>query len=165
MAVRGADSSQARHLSNWRQPVGQIPRRLVICPTGWRQLSNPGRGFSSPPGGVQQAKKKPVLAYELFFKYGGEGGIRTPDTLPYTHFPGVLLQPLGHLTILSFPLLPGTGANLGKYVSPVNQLFKKIDRLAKLQATCSLNARESIFLSPFPFSHARLTKFAMLANQ
>ncbi|MFQ2285430.1 hypothetical protein, partial [Aeromonas dhakensis] len=23
---------------------------------------------------------------------------RTLDTLPYTHFPGVLLQPLGHLT-------------------------------------------------------------------
>ncbi len=143
---------------------GQISRRLVNCPTGCRQLSNPV-GASHPPCGVHQAKKKPVLAYELFFKYGGEGGIRTPDTLPYTHFPGVLLQPLGHLTILSFPLLPGTGANLGKYISPVNQLFKKIDRLAKLQATCSLNARESIFLSPFPFSHARLTKFAMLANQ
>ena len=30
---------------------------------------------------------------------GGEGGIRTRDTLPYTHFPGVLLQPLGHLTV------------------------------------------------------------------
>ena len=30
--------------------------------------------------------------------FGGEGGIRTLDTLPYTHFPGVLLQPLGHLT-------------------------------------------------------------------
>ena len=76
-----------------------------------------------PGGGGQYAKKKPVLAYELFLKYGGEGGIRTLDTLPYTHFPGVLLQPLGHLTILSFPLLPGTGANLGKYVSLVNQLF------------------------------------------
>ena len=45
-------------------------------------------------------KKKLALSYELFFKYGGEGGIRTPDTLPYTHFPGVLLQPLGHLTKL-----------------------------------------------------------------
>ena len=33
-----------------------------------------------------------------FFRFGGEGGIRTLDTLPYTHFPGVLLQPLGHLT-------------------------------------------------------------------
>ncbi len=47
-------------------------------------------------------EKKLVLSYELFFKYGGEGGIRTPDTLPYTHFPGVLLQPLGHLTKLLF---------------------------------------------------------------
>ena len=28
-----------------------------------------------PGGGVQHAKKKPVLAYELFLKYGGEGGI------------------------------------------------------------------------------------------
>lgn len=33
-------------------------------------------------------------------RYGGEEGIRTLDTLPYTHFPGVLLQPLGHLTSL-----------------------------------------------------------------
>ncbi len=139
----GAARSQARGLSNWR------------C-----QLSNPGRG-SHPPRWVPHTKKKPVLAYELFLKYGGEGGltrfarpcgaarllrarsvqlalpvveprsgvlippaenikekspylrtgshleyggeggIRTPDTLPYTHFPGVLLQPLGHLTILS----------------------------------------------------------------
>jgi hypothetical protein len=29
---------------------------------------------------------------------GREEGIRTLDTLPYTHFPGVLLQPLGHLS-------------------------------------------------------------------
>src|SRR5690606_34639154 len=34
-----------------------------------------------------------------FFIVGGEGGIRTLDTLlTYTHFPGVLLQPLGHLS-------------------------------------------------------------------
>ena len=31
---------------------------------------------------------------------GGEGGIRTLDTLRYTHFPGVLLRPLGHFTVL-----------------------------------------------------------------
>ncbi len=118
MAVRGGLTRCARRYSAhpWASPLrgqrrrcskllpailsGQIPRRLVICPTGCRQLSNPGRGFSSPPGECNRRKKKPVLAYELFFEYGGEGGIRTPDTLPYTHFPGVLLQPLGHLTIL-----------------------------------------------------------------
>ena len=91
----GAARSQACGLSNWR------------C-----QLSNPGRGFSSPQL-VLHAKKKPVLSYELFLKYGGEGGIRTPDTLPYTHFPGVLLQPLGHLTIL-FCCLTAWGAT-GRY--------------------------------------------------
>ena len=32
-------------------------------------------------------------------KDGGEGGIRTLDTLPYTHFPGVRLRPLGHLSV------------------------------------------------------------------
>ena len=31
--------------------------------------------------------------------FGGEGGIRTLDTFPYTRFPGELLQPLGHLTV------------------------------------------------------------------
>ena len=30
--------------------------------------------------------------------FGGEGGIRTLDTLPYTHFPGVLFRPLRHLS-------------------------------------------------------------------
>ena len=29
---------------------------------------------------------------------GGERGIRTLDTFPYTYFPGMLLQPLGHLS-------------------------------------------------------------------
>mgnify|MGYP006901756852 CR=1 FL=1 len=28
-----------------------------------------------------------------------EEGIRTLDTLPYTHFPGVRLRPLGHLSL------------------------------------------------------------------
>jgi|GEM_PF-3923485 hypothetical protein len=32
--------------------------------------------------------------------YGGERGIRTLETLlTLTHFPGVLLKPLGHLTV------------------------------------------------------------------
>ena len=36
-------------------------------------------------------------------KYGGERGIRTLETLlTLTHFPGVLLQPLGHLTAKPF---------------------------------------------------------------
>jgi len=32
--------------------------------------------------------------------HGGEGGIRTLDTLlAYTHFPGVLFRPLRHLSM------------------------------------------------------------------
>ncbi|CAJ1249597.1 hypothetical protein JRT4AKPX_JRT4AKP_01215 [Klebsiella pneumoniae] len=51
------------------------PAYCVRGLSNWlRQLSNPGRGFSSPRR-VPHAKKKPVLAYELFLRYGGEGGI------------------------------------------------------------------------------------------
>ena len=46
----------------------------------------------------RQIKRGPMGPF-LFV--GGEGGIRTHDTLPYTHFPGVLLRPLGHLTVSS----------------------------------------------------------------
>ena len=65
--------------------------------------------------------------------------------LPYTHFPGVLLQPLGHLTILSFPLLSGTGANLGKYVSPVNQLFKKNRAFSQTSSNLLLKRARIVF--------------------
>ena len=111
----------------------------------------PRSGILIPPCPGNIKEKSPYFRTSSYLEYGGEGGIRTPDTLPYTHFPGVLLQPLGHLTILSLPLLPGTGANLGKYVSLVNQLFQKTAYLDKLRATCFLNARQSFFLSPPAF--------------
>jgi hypothetical protein len=59
--------------------------------------------------------------------YGGEGGIRTLDTgLPYTHFPGVLLQPLGHLS--GFLLIPTLS------VSPVGMIWdpQSLPRWGKL---------------------------------
>ena len=40
---------------------------------------------------------KSLIAIELC---GGETGIRTLDTLRYTRFPSVRLQPLGHLSAL-----------------------------------------------------------------
>ncbi|SBK68230.1 Uncharacterised protein [Klebsiella pneumoniae] len=53
---------------------GQPARRLAVCPTGVASCRTPV-GDSHPPRWVPHAKKKPVLAYELFLKYGGEGGI------------------------------------------------------------------------------------------
>ena len=85
-------------MTRFARPAGSPLTAFVVCPTGCASCRTPV-GASHPPR-VHYAKKKLALSYELFFKYGGEGGIRTPDTLPYTHFPGVLLQPLGHLTKL-----------------------------------------------------------------
>ena len=143
MAVRGGLTRCAHPPGRFLAGSSSVQLAVASCRTPV--------GASHPPRRGAIYEKKPVLAYELFLKYGGEGGIRTPDTLPYTHFPGVLLQPLGHLTILSLPLLPGTGANLGKYVSLVNQLFQKTAYLDKLRATCFFNARQSFFLSPPAF--------------
>ena len=53
------------------------------------------------------------------FSFCGESGIRTHDTLlEYTHFPGVRLQPLGHLSEKPSLL---TKNSRQKYI-----LFKKI---------------------------------------
>ncbi len=94
-------------LTRFARPEGQPARRLAVCPAGDASCRTLVEA-SHPSRRVQYAKKKPVRKYELFLKYGGEGGIRTLDTLPYTHFPGVLLQPLGHLTIL-FRCTPWAG--------------------------------------------------------
>ena len=50
------------------------------------------------------SENKSSLKLPYYLITGGEGGIRTRDTeLPYTRFPGVLLQPLGHLTAPEHP--------------------------------------------------------------
>jgi hypothetical protein len=45
---------------------------------------------------IEKSIKK---AYQFRDRLCREEGIRTPDTLPYTRFPSVLLKPLGHLSI------------------------------------------------------------------
>ncbi len=59
-----------------RLDLGFVGRVSVAPPDMYwlRQLSNPGRGFSSPHRRAT-CEKKPAFACELFFKYGGEGGI------------------------------------------------------------------------------------------
>ena len=54
--------------------------------------------FFEPPGfsSILSANKK-APKRGLFI--GREDGIRTHETFRFTHFPGVRLQPLGHLSI------------------------------------------------------------------
>jgi hypothetical protein len=61
---------------------------LLVEPVNWIHL-----GFESLLSNSHAAMLQGL------FLFGGEGGIRTLDTLlTYTHFPGVLLQPLGHFS-------------------------------------------------------------------
>ncbi len=59
-------------------------------------------------------KKSPYFRTSSSLKMAVRRGFEPPDTLPYTHFPGVLLQPLGHLTkLFCLPdLIGGNGALL-----------------------------------------------------
>ena len=91
--------------------VAEFPEAMLhICP-GYRVACN-------------RRKKKPVLAYELFFKYGGEGGI---DSLRSPLLgPSLGLAPAGPAQAL-FKIAPGNfvGADssqarhLSNWLSPV----------------------------------------------
>ena len=88
-------------IDSLRSPYGQ-PVRFALSLSNWLSpVVEPRSGVLIPPFSENIKEKSPYFRTSSHLKYGGEGGIRTPDTLPYTHFPGVLLQPLGHLTILS----------------------------------------------------------------
>ncbi len=88
-------------IDSLRSPLrGSLLTAFAVCPTGCASCRTPVGG-SHPPCTENIKEKSPYFRTSSHLEYGGEGGIRTPDTLPYTHFPGVLLQPLGHLTILS----------------------------------------------------------------
>ena len=92
MAVRGG-------LTRFARPSGSPFAALSVCPTGCaatrpipgprpygasacavqncsRQFCvDPRSGLLIPPQACNMRKKKPVLTYELFLEYGGEGGI------------------------------------------------------------------------------------------
>ncbi len=82
----------------------------------------PRSGFSPP--GVHYAKKSSHFRTSSSLNMAVRG-IRTPDTLPYTHFPGVLLQPLGHLTKLFCRLTSWgqRGATIGSWSKTVKKNF------------------------------------------
>ena len=100
-------------IDSLRSPCGQ-PVRCALSLSNWLSpVVEPRSGILIPPCPGNIKEKSPYFRTSSYLEYGGEGGIRTPDTLPYTHFPGVLLQPLGHLTIL-FCCLTAWGAT-GRY--------------------------------------------------
>ena len=70
------------------------PLRYVISIFAIASLT-PSALFQQPP-----KMKNPNIRWDDHIYSGGDGEIRTLDTLlTYTHFPGVLLQPLGHVSI------------------------------------------------------------------
>ncbi len=112
-------------IDSLRSPCGQ-PVRYALSLSNWLPpVVEPQSGVLIPPFSENIKEKSPYFRTSSHLKYGGEGGIRTPDTLPYTHFPGVLLQPLGHLTILFCCLTAGgqRGATIGSCAKTVKQIF------------------------------------------
>ncbi len=129
MAVRGG-------LIRFAHPAGSVAGSAVQLACA--SCRTPHRGFSSPPPPRENIKEKsPYLRTGSSLNDGGEGGIRTPDTLPYTHFPGVLLQPLGHLT--TFCLLTALGqrgATIGSSAIRVKGYFLLFFYSLNLCADC-----------------------------
>ncbi len=80
MAVRGG-------LTRFARPAGSPLTAFVVCPTGCASCRTPV-GASHPPWSAL-CEKKLALSYELFFKYGGEGGLTRfarPAGSPLTAF-------------------------------------------------------------------------------
>ncbi len=71
------------------RPFGAVLRTFKFVPDKFVE--------QGPHQSSLSTRHKKTRVRRLFMS-GGERGIRTLDTLPYTHFPGVLLQPLGHLS-------------------------------------------------------------------
>ena len=124
--VRHRGPNQCRHtfasqmLSNYvsmewvARQLGHTDTTMVKKHYGrWIQKGTPNMagqvsemlGYKADRSGLENAYSAPNTKKALTFLYksglyiGGERGIRTLDTLlTYTHFPGVRLQPLGHLS-------------------------------------------------------------------
>ena len=110
-------------LTRFARPAGSLFATLTVCPTGCRQLSNPGRGFSSPLHACNMRKKSPHFHASSSLNMAVRGGFEPPircrihtfqacsfshsDTSPYCH-----------------PVVDGTGANVRKSRTAVNSLFQ-----------------------------------------
>ncbi|WP_231568927.1 hypothetical protein, partial [Pantoea rodasii] len=81
---------------------------------------------------------------------------------PYTHFPGVLLQPLGHLTTF-FPLtaLGQRGATIGSNPKTVKPYFLLFFYSLKLCAACCNSQRSGVsVIKLFLIRHKSVTELS-----
>ena len=93
---------------------------VINSATGSEPLAQCSWGISFDAFGYFSLdNKKPAKSFDLAGSLnlsesivGGEKGIRTLDTLPYTHFPGVRLRPLGHLSCYLSPTNRGKPARI-----------------------------------------------------
>ena len=67
--------------------------------SGWSEIDSVPLIRLESPGYKGPLDEKTGFREPVFSSNGGERGIRTLGTLPYTRFPGVLLRPLGHLSV------------------------------------------------------------------
>ena len=83
-----------------RDPVGgELQPKTKMAPFG-RIFFTCQPSLKPPSGMARMAREKNSLRKRRLFWFlvGGERGIRTLDTLRYTRFPGVPVQPLLHLS-------------------------------------------------------------------
>ncbi len=129
MAVRGG-------LMSFAHPAGSVAGSAVqlACASCRTPI---GDSHPPPRSGEYTNKNAQLLTGHFYINDGGEGGIRTPDTLPYTHFPGVLLQPLGHLTTFCLLTTLGQrGATIGSSAIRVKGYFLLFFYSLNLCADC-----------------------------
>ena len=105
MAVRGG-------LTRFARPAGSPLTAFTVCPTGCRQLSNPGRGFSSP-GVCNIRKKSPYLRTSSSLKMAVRGGFEPPIRRRIHTFQACSFSH-SDTSPNCCSCLAGTGANLGK---------------------------------------------------
>ena len=139
MAERGG-------IDSLRSPCGQPTHCVRGLSNCLRQLSNPGRGFSSPLA-CNMRKKSSHFRTSSFLNMAVRGGFEPPircriHTFQACSFSHSDTSP----NFLSS--IAGTGANLGKSALKVNKLFLKIDRLDNFQSKSLFINQLLLFLPP-----------------
>ena len=136
MAVRGG-------LTRFARPAG-----VMACGHSVQRAApvvEPRSGILIPPCVCNMRKKSPYLRTSSFSNMAVRGGFEPPIRCRIHTFQACSFS---HSDTSPYccSSTTGTGANLGKYVACVNQLFQKVVRLHKVQATCRLIRRKLLFL-------------------